>query len=157
MKPLRPVAAFLTQFVIASVALAGAGAAVVVLGVLSYGCGAEEDRLTEALAAQDVLQRRPAGVQPAGPRATSCEDDDLWVNVVQVYRLPPARVDVRGFYREAATGDGWRPGEEAGAEDVCYTKVIDGVDVGMELSMEDRADTYTVSLSSSTELSGGQC
>ncbi|MEV0202009.1 hypothetical protein [Nonomuraea sp. NPDC050691] len=33
----------------------------------------------------------------------------------QTYRLPPARVDVLGFYRALAAGDGWRPGEEPGS------------------------------------------
>ncbi|NUW42152.1 hypothetical protein [Nonomuraea rhodomycinica] len=154
---MRAVAAFLTQFVVASVALAGAGAAIVVLSVLSYGCGSKEDRLTETLVAQEVLERRPAGVEPLGQRGTSCDDDDLWVNVEQVYRLPPARVDVLGFYREVATGDGWRPGEQAGPAEGCYTKVIDGEVVDMELAMEERADTYTVTLSSSSELTGSKC
>ncbi|NUW31736.1 hypothetical protein HTZ77_09885 [Nonomuraea sp. SMC257] len=155
MRPLSAGAAFLTQLVVASVALAGAGAAIAVLSVLSYGCGAKEERMTEALVGQDVLERRPAGVQEVGPRGTSCDDDDLWVNVEQVYRLPPARVDVLGFYRETAGRDGWRSGEEAGP--VCYTKVIDGDVVDMELSLEDRADTYTVTLSSSSEFTGSGC
>ncbi|MBN6051815.1 hypothetical protein JYK22_07695, partial [Nonomuraea sp. RK-328] len=154
MKALAAVVAFLRWFVIASVVLAGVGAGLFYISVLSYGCGAKEDRMAEAMVTQAVFAQRPAGVRPEGPPETSCDDDDLLVIAERAYRLPPARVDALAFYGAVAAGDGWKPSDEPGLEKICYSKAIDGEVVDMELSVDD-SDRYTVSLTWSSELASG--
>ncbi|WP_157529951.1 hypothetical protein [Microtetraspora niveoalba] len=130
--------------------------------ILTYGCGAEDDRLAASLAALGILDAHPAGATPQEGRSSSCENDDRITTVVQTYRASGPRAELLSFYREAAIRDGWTPPPEDDGEGVgCFTKSVGGRTVELSVWIpeaigEEHADDYDVDVSSSPE-GGGWC
>ncbi|MFE4176800.1 hypothetical protein ACFRR7_32955 [Streptomyces sp. NPDC056909] len=95
--------------------------------VFMYGCGEAEDRLTEAIAGDPVLDARPAGAAKEQPY-DGCDDDDLFVYAGTDYSYHAPRQSVLGHYEETARANGWRPRatSEDGAAADCFVKRIDG-------------------------------
>ncbi|MEV7684124.1 hypothetical protein AB0O64_37150 [Streptomyces sp. NPDC088341] len=95
--------------------------------VFMYGCGEAEDRLTEAIAGDPVLDARPAGAGKEQPY-DGCDDDSLFVYVGTDYAYHAPRQSVLGHYEETARANGWRPRatSEDGAAADCFVKRIDG-------------------------------
>ncbi len=95
--------------------------------LFSYGCGEAEDRLSEAIARDPVLDTLPAGAGE-GERYEECDDDDLFVSVGTEFPYDASRRSVLVHYRETARANGWQPlptGTDGSPPD-CFSKRIGG-------------------------------
>jgi hypothetical protein len=134
----------------------GIGAVVlfpVVWFLLSYGCGADEERLSSTMASLSILDARPSGAEPQGEPDAECEDDDAVPYVEQVYRFSGTVDEVASFYRKAAMEDGWEPYQKGkGLEEaLCFTKNMSGHEIELFMvfgSPGEDVEEYTVNLNS---------
>ncbi|MFJ4617614.1 hypothetical protein [Streptomyces sp. NPDC088812] len=95
-----------------------------------YGCGDAEDRLSEALADEEILATEPPAGAEREESYRSCDDDDLFVAVGARYETAAAGSgDVVGHYRRAALTDGWQAASVAG----CLTKRVGRTTAYLEL------------------------
>ncbi|TWF87420.1 hypothetical protein FHX78_114429 [Streptomyces capillispiralis] len=92
-----------------------------------YGCGADEDRLAEVMAAETVLDGAPEGARRED-RYQECDDDDRFVVVAAQYRYDGSSGAALRHYGEAARADGWRPRDGAGSGTApsCFAKSLGG-------------------------------
>lgn len=119
--------------------------------LVGYGCGADEERLGEALARDPVLDDGPDGAEER-ESYQECDDDDLFVVAGKAYAYEgESRESVLVHYRDAAQAHGWRH-----RVDDCFSKRIDGTVA--YLSVEGLADgAFEVSILADRDDTGSWC